>query len=129
MTDNSEIGFYSAAGPGSPHGNIPEFNDVIFIDKGLAVLLVDSGPNFPANLGQYLHTDVIVVQFDHLPGLLSRLIGEAVVTEIRINLFKIRYGIWIGEGIRFKRFLILFDRRILLGIGTVKEKSDHGGDQ
>jgi len=94
VADDAVVGLDATAGPGTAHGNIPEFHDAVSVDIWLTGGLVNGRPDLSTNLGQDNHADVVVLQLHHIPFLVDRLLGEAIKPMIGIDR-GLRWD-WIG---------------------------------
>lgn len=111
MAYNSKVKFHATRRPWAAHGNIPELDYFIAIDKFLAGRFLDSSPDLTTNFRQYVYFDVVVFKFNYLPFLFPAFVTITVERCIRKNLrgFRTdghyRTGVveWVGKD--FSNFL------------------------
>ena len=109
VADDAVVGLDAAAGPRSAHGDVAELDDVVEVDEGLAGRLVNGRPDLAADLGQDQDLHVVVGQLDHLPLLLDRLVGEAVVAEVGVEARHRRHRVRVGIGVGREDLVVFFD--------------------
>ena len=71
MADDAEIEFYPAGCPRSAHGDRPEFNGIIAIDKLLSGFFIDRPPDLTADFRQNGQPDIFIFKSDHRPFFVS----------------------------------------------------------
>ncbi|OPZ70264.1 MAG: hypothetical protein BWY83_01725 [bacterium ADurb.Bin478] len=74
MADDPIVGLDAPAGPGPAQGDVAEFHRPVVIDERPAGALFNGGPDFPSNLRQDQHPQILVLQLHNLPLFLHRLV-------------------------------------------------------
>ena len=95
VSDDAVIGLNTTAGPGTAHGNVPEFHHAVGIDVGFSGGLIDGRPDLTSHFRQDDDADIVILQLHHIPFLVDRLLGKTIKPVIGINRRLRRDGIGV----------------------------------
>src|SRR5690606_31564230 len=107
---DAKVELNAAGSPGPPHGNVPEFDDLVPIDEFVPAFLFHGPPDLPADFRKEVYRYMFIFELDHLPGLLGGGQGIAPIPEIGVDLGVVhqkggRVGPVIPIGVQNHRFL------------------------
>src|SRR6202044_600103 len=100
------------------------FYGMVVIEEGAVGGPFDGGPDLTTDLGEDEEADIVILGFYALPIFRYRVVGEAVIAEIRIHVVEQANRVRVREAVGWEYLFVFADRRGLLCVG-----GQQGGDE
>ena len=85
VTDDAEVELDAAGGPRTAQRDVAEFHDLVAVHEFVAGRLHAGAPHLPADLGQDPDLDPLVLEVDHRPLAVLRLVRVRLEAVVRIE--------------------------------------------